>query len=186
MHGVTCMEELKLPMLLYAYTGRQRYLDLDGLPSHARNGVLLGECPPPHAQFRHLHVAARPGGSHCRSPLRAFGRGVRLPDGRIRLHLGMEPAGAWNYALCPETGWNPKVVRTQTAAQVGYPFDRESVPVKVRVPVKRIDWMLEEGRYTPRLPEGGKARAISDDIEYLELIPYGCTELRLTVFPVVE
>ena len=107
-------------------------------------------------------------------------------DGRIRLHLGMEPAGAWNYALCPETGWNPKVVRTQTAAQVGYPFDRESVPVKVRVPVKRIDWMLEEGRYTPRLPEGGKARAISDDIEYLELIPYGCTELRLTVFPVVE
>ena len=33
MHGVTCMEELKLPMLLYAYTGRQRYLDLDGLPS---------------------------------------------------------------------------------------------------------------------------------------------------------
>lgn len=257
MHGVTCMEELKLPMLLYAYTGRQRYLDLDGLPSHARNGVLLGECPPLHAQFRHLHVAARPGGSHCRSPLRAFGRGVRLPDdrtcrieqrtsypfdgeiefvfsmkgkaeipfqlripgwcdgasiringkpwkgecprgsfvtirrkfrddGRIRLHLGMEPAGAWNYALCPETGCKPKVVRTQTAAQVGYPFDRESVPVKVRVPVKRIDWMLEEGRYTPRLPEGGKARAISDDIEYLELIPYGCTELRLTVFPVVE
>ena len=46
----------------------------------------------------------------------AFGRGVRLPDDRIRLHLGMEPAGAWNYALCPETGWNPKVVRTQTAA----------------------------------------------------------------------
>lgn len=39
---------------------------------------------------------------------------------------------------------------------------------------------------TRRLPEGGKARAISDDIEYLELIPYGCTELRLTVFPVVE
>lgn len=58
--------------------------------------------------------------------------------------------------------------------------------MKVRVPVKRIDWMLEEGRYTPRLPEGGKVRAISDDIEYLELIPYGCTELRLTVFPVVE
>ena len=109
-----------------------------------------------------------------------------LPDGRIRLHLGMEPAGAWNYALCPETGCKPKVVRTQTAAQVGYPFDRESVPVKIRVPVKRIDWTLEESRYTPRLPEGGKARAISDDIEYLELIPYGCTELRLTVFPVVE
>ena len=41
------------------------------------------------------------------------------------------------------------------------------MPVKIRVPVKRIDWMLEEGRYTPRLPEGGKARAISDDIEYL-------------------
>ena len=28
MHGVTCMEELKLPMLLYAYTGKRYYLDL--------------------------------------------------------------------------------------------------------------------------------------------------------------
>ena len=98
----------------------------------------------------------------------------------------MEPAGAWNYALCPETGWKPEVVRTQTAAQGGYPFDRESVPVKIRVPVKRINWTLEEDRYTPRLPEGGTSRAISDETEYLELIPYGCTELRLTVFPVAE
>ena len=58
--------------------------------------------------------------------------------------------------------------------------------MKIRVPVKRIDWTLEEERYTPRLPEGGKARAISDKTEYLDLIPYGCTELRLTVFPVAE
>lgn len=96
----------------------------------------------------------------------------------------IEPAGAWNFALCPDA--KPEVILPEGIEAGSYPFDAEQAPVKIRVPVKRIDWTLEEERYTPRLPEGGKARAISDKTEYLDLIPYGCTELRLTVFPVAE
>ena len=96
----------------------------------------------------------------------------------------IEPAGAWNYALC--AGAKPEVILPEGIDAGSYPFDAEQAPVKIRVPVKRIDWTLEEERYTPRLPEGGKARAISDKTEYLDLIPYGCTELRLTVFPVAD
>ena len=87
--------------------------------------------------------------------------------------------------LCPllRSGHTLKVIRTKPAAAGSYPFDPEHTPVKISVPVKPIDWELEKGRYTPRLPAEGIARAVSDRIEYLELIPYGCTELRLTVFP---
>ena len=95
----------------------------------------------------------------------------------------IEPAGSWNYALCSDPVIPLKVIRTKPAAAGSYPFDPEHTPVKISVPVKPIDWELEKGRYTPRLPAEGIARAVSDRIEYLELIPYGCTELRLTVFP---
>ena len=95
----------------------------------------------------------------------------------------IEPAGPWNYALCSDPVIPLKVIRSKPAAAGSYPFDPEHTPVKISVPVKPIDWELEKGRYTPRLPAEGIARAVSDRIEYLELIPYGCTELRLTVFP---
>ena len=95
----------------------------------------------------------------------------------------IEPAGSWNYALCSDPVIPLKVVRTKSAATGSYPFDPKHTPVKISVPVKQIDWELEKGRYTPRLPTKGIACAVSDCIEYLELIPYGCTELRLTVFP---
>ena len=80
----------------------------------------------------------------------------------------------------------PEVIHPQEAKPGSYPFEAEQTPVKIRVPAKKIRWELEEERYTPRLPEGGVAQPISDTVEYLDLIPYGCTELRLTVFPVTE
>ena len=98
----------------------------------------------------------------------------------------IEPAGAWNYALCTDSPMLPEVIHPQEAKPGSYPFEAEQTPVKIRVPAKKIRWELEEERYTPRLPEGGVAQPISDTVEYLDLIPYGCTELRLTVFPVTE
>ena len=104
----------------------------------------------------------------------------RQPRIRMLEHRACRP---WNYALCSDPVIPLKVIRTKPAAAGSYPFDPEHTPVKISVPVKPIDWELEKGRYTPRLPAEGIARAVSDRIEYLELIPYGCTELRLTVFP---
>jgi hypothetical protein len=56
----------------------------------------------------------------------------------------------------------------------------------VKLPVKKIEWELEENRYTPRVPSPKDVKVLSDRVEYLDLIPYGHTELRLTVFPVIN
>ena len=87
--------------------------------------------------------------------------------------------------LCPllRSGHTPEGHSDKTRSRRKLSVRSEHTPVKISVPVKPIDWELEKGRYTPRLPAEGIARAVSDRIEYLELIPYGCTELRLTVFP---
>ena len=57
---------------------------------------------------------------------------------------------------------------------------------KIRIPVKRIKWELEGGKYTPRVPSPADVEVLSPKVEYLELVPYGVTELRLTVFPVIK
>ena len=81
----------------------------------------------------------------------------------------IEPAGDWNYAV-----------------DITEEVKLEYADGKVRIPTKKIEWELEEGRYTPRVPSPEDVKVLSDKIEYLELVPYGGTELRLTVFPVIR
>jgi len=89
----------------------------------------------------------------------------------------MTPSGAWNYGMSAES--EPQYFTTENE---GYPFDLESVPSKVLVPVREIDWSLEQGRYTPECPTE-PVKPISGTTRYLELVPYGSTCLRLTVLP---
>ena len=91
----------------------------------------------------------------------------------------MTPAGKWNYALKADAldgiGYEP------TGAS-GFPFDPAGVPGKIRVPVVGVEgWELEEGRYTPALPDEVKVE--DGGVSWIELVPYGSTTLRLTVFP---
>lgn len=88
------------------------------------------------------------------------------------------PAAPWNYTPALGKGEKPEVVLIQTE---GYPYDEASTPCRLRLPVRRVkDWGLEEGRYTPTLPTEFETEGA---IDTLELIPYGATTLRLTVFP---
>ena len=93
----------------------------------------------------------------------------------------MTPAGKWNYALIKDGLKDLKVEKT--GAQ-GFPFDLETVPLKIRVPVTGVKgWTLKENRFTPALPETFKTEG---NVEYIDLVPYGSTTLRVTIFPTAE
>lgn len=93
------------------------------------------------------------------------------------------PTGIFNYAYADD-GQGVNVIYP-TVEEIGgtIPFDRGYTFVNLRIPVKQIEWNLEDDRYTPALPEQGHLTLKSNETEYINLVPYGCTELRLTVFP---
>lgn len=92
------------------------------------------------------------------------------------------PAGKYNYALV-ENGL--KQLKVEYTGATGFPFDLENVPVKIKVPVKEVKgWSIIDGRYTPALPENVETE--SDQVSYIDLVPYGSSTIRLTIFPTVE
>ena len=94
----------------------------------------------------------------------------------------MTPSGKWNYALV-ESGL--KDIKVEATGAKGFPFDPATVPYVIKVPVKGVKgWTLQEDRYTPPLPETFETE--DGDVEYIPLVPYGSTTLRLTIFPTVE
>ena len=93
------------------------------------------------------------------------------------------PTGAFNYAFADDGQPVQYVAVSQQPTTGTIPFDLNYTPVNLRIPVKQIDWSLVDDRYTPTQPEQGKLTFLSDATQYIDLVPYGCTELRLTVFP---
>jgi len=89
------------------------------------------------------------------------------------------PTGDFNYAYAADGA--PLQVTSQQTDQ--FPFDLATTPLRMRIPVKQIEWALVDNRMTPPMPEQGKLTLKSDQTQYIDLVPYGCTELRLTVFP---
>lgn len=91
------------------------------------------------------------------------------------------PAAKWNYALCNA---NAEDLRLEWTGSGKYPFDEAAC--KIAVPVIEIkDWDLDEGVFTPENPDNA-VPADGAEITQLELVPYGTSYLRLTVFPVIK
>ena len=88
----------------------------------------------------------------------------------------LRPASPFNYALAAHRA---ELVETSDESQDG--FYGRVASVRLRVPVRRIEWELFEDRYTPDMPE--KPVLLPGEEETVELVPYGTTMLRLSVFP---
>lgn len=141
------------------FDAKPQCVDAEGQGYIVQRGPLLYSYPIPQRKEEDLKEYAAMNGKH--------------PDNPDFKSWAFFPAGPFNYALAgPE-------VEEVSLSNGGYPLD--APPIGLRVPVREIDWPLEEGRFTPRLPSAPKKGR--GEIQYITLVPYGCTELRLTVFP---
>ncbi len=159
--------KLRLPMSLRLVRGcetpypDQEYFRQKPSPAHPASRQL--------AQVRDIH---NPFASVMYGPL-LFA--LPIPD---KTPNRVVPGAAWNYALDgnPNTISSAvEVIRTPMPQHWDWPL---AAPLRLRVDAAQFDWQPTELQPLPAAPvtNGTKAR--------IELVPYGCTKFRVSMFPV--
>ncbi len=97
----------------------------------------------------------------------------------------LRPAGPWNYALELPRPEGVKRVKVEAGAPDRFPWTPADSPVVLRVPARRVPyWTLTADGGTPDLP--ASPVEVEPETEWIAMIPLGATQLRQTIFPVVD
>lgn len=91
------------------------------------------------------------------------------------------PTRPWNYALALDPANPGRCINLQRRPVGNYPFSPEGSALRAYAPARRLpQWSEDRGAAAPppRSPV-----PTSEPVEQVELLPYGCTNLRVTELP---
>ena len=91
------------------------------------------------------------------------------------------PTTPWNYGLAIDRDDPSRSLAFSEHPVERHPFSPEGAPVTCTVTGRKIDWAMQDDCASPVPAIGGEAQ----QDEEIVLIPYGCTNLRMTEMPVV-
>jgi hypothetical protein len=93
------------------------------------------------------------------------------------------PKSRWNYTLEIDRAHPGRSVTFEERAASGPPFSSAGARVVARVKGRQLlGWGLEKGAAAAPPPSSVSS---NEPLEVLTLVPYGCTDLRVTEFPTV-
>ena len=100
------------------------------------------------------------------------------------------PKSEWRYSLSKDVLTNVEIIKNN---EYSYPWELSTPPVKLIVNARKIqNWNLED-HYDPKeretyrwIPGFPEKLDLEEETTEIELVPYGSTILRMTVFPVLK
>ena len=108
-----------------------------------------------------------------------------------KVYWEIYPKSKWNYGLLEGSLDNPSKafrvsVDRQKLSREWY-WNQESAPIEIKVKAKEIpSWKLEDCMAGPMPCVDAKDSQMSEvKSEWITLIPYGCTKLRISEFPII-
>lgn len=114
-------------------------------------------------------------------------RGVHEQAGE---YYSIYPKSPWNYGLVQDSLKTLSTARVKLRPMPAqFTWDQAGAPIEIVVSAKAIpSWKLADGiLYQPVCDRSGVYQGItSRKTEYVTLIPYGCTKLRIVAFPVIK
>ena len=95
---------------------------------------------------------------------------------------------SWNYCLLDKylqaETLQESVIVTQKKEISSYPWTLQDAPVTLSIKARRLPWAEYKGSPGPIQYFSQIGNKLSDEEEIIHLIPFGCTKLRITEFPV--